>query len=250
MQQFARLQDIKYVDEHSQILVYGFLRALALRLNTSPHMVPQLIANLCSIYYYQASFFALTISGSNEEALRYSDDKRHASIVETCWGSCFGNVLIPSTSHIVCKWHIRVGVSNEAGHKISYANELVLGLVGKTSDKFLDVFDLEFPTLTFVGNGRGKVWGNTKKSKEGYTARHDLDKSYASEPKLQWKADDVIGIKLDLQKNCVAFDVNNGPEITTHIIGEKSVASDIFYRLVISMNYDNQCVDLIGFQHM
>ena len=92
-----KLQDIKFVDDIAKKLVSGYIRNITKKIGIH-QIIPDLILHICMIFYFQKEFIAIIGEGDDEvdHNFEISDDKRTASLINGCWGTLYGNIIIDS----------------------------------------------------------------------------------------------------------------------------------------------------------
>ena len=195
-------------------------------------IIPDLIFFFFMIFYFQREFIATIGEGDEmvDHNFEISDDKRTVSLIDGCWGTLYGNIIIDSLSQIICRWDIKISSQVDW----DTASSLWVGLCGDTKcDRFLNVYH-NLPCHSFCADGYGKLYGDNHLQINPATTN--------------WKENDIIGIKLDLEQRNVEYFVNDksvGLAFKNIPIGE-----NIKYRLMITMNTDGQRIDIESFESL
>lgn len=226
----VRLQDVKLVDVKSRILLSGYFKDLLKFDDNDERIVPDLVFNICLLFYYLREHFSLVVDGSNARSpcFKLSNDDRTAALVDSCYGTVYGDVKIDSLSEVVCQWSIKVirklKENASIGHN-SHKVYMFLGISGDKPDteKYLDANKL--PLNSFLC---ATPW----EKENVYGAPQFFNKTRIVE-KLLWITGDVISIRLDLQKRNIEYFINN--ESIGIIYRNIPIGEEIKYRLAISM---------------
>ena len=206
----------------------GYLRSLGKNKNKADHIIPDLVLHICLLFYYQREHFSLIIEGdlgisSNFEL---SDDKKTISLLDECWGTAYGYILIDSLSEIVCKWNVKLQ-KNKLHKGSDFTKYIYLGISGDEateSDNFIHIGWKDKLQRTFVCQGQGSRFGSEK------CIRFD---------KPTWNDGDVSGIKLDLQQRYIEYFVND--KSFGIVFQDIPTGEDIKYRLITSMVKNGNC---------
>ena len=244
----VRLSDIKYVDTKSHELVCGYLRNIYDESEREEHITPELVLNICLLFYFQREQFEVMIDGHSYKRPTFilSNNKRTASLQRGCYGSLYGNVKIDSLSESICRWDVTLECSESPLDDLTYFIDL--GISGdEPDDEYLNV-DIGLPNNTFMCRGyhedsdddQGFQDGNVFGSKE--CVKRDVMDT------LIWKPGHVVGIKLDLKERNIEYFINDESKGITH--QNIPIGEDIKYRLAVTMTCDGHQVTIQSHQHL
>ena len=230
-----RLQDVKYVDNRSKKLITGYLKEINISIDDK-YIVPELVLNACLLFYYQRAFISMIFNGyhhspQSKDSFTLSKDKRTVSLIDSRWGTLFGNIQIDSLSEIVCRWNVKVFMNNKSGVNATFGanvRRILLGLSAQTEPIFFDTYcgHSKWPSSTYLFTANVK-------SVDGQT--------------LTWNDGDIIGIKLNLKKLNIEYFVNGK---SVGILKEDiEVGEDIKYRLTVSMVHNHQAISIESFEY-
>ena len=230
-----KLQNVKFVDNSSKKLVSGYCRDTARKVKID-QIIPDLVLHICMLFYFQQEFIATIGEGDEEEDHNFeiSEDKRTVGLIDGCWGTLYGNIIIDSLSQIICRWNIKI-LRKQKESRWNYASSLYIGLCGDVqSDTFLE-YDFNLPYHSFCANGNGLMYSDSKlkANDERYT---------------KWEENDMVGIKLDLKQRNVEYFVND--KSVGIIFKNVPIGENIKYRLAITMNQDGEKIQIDSFESL
>ena len=226
----VRLQDVKYVDDKSQKLLGGYLRNIYGDKAEKDHIIPDLVLNICLLFYFRREHFAVIVNGwKGKVNFTLSNDDKTASLVNGCYGNVYGNIKIDSLSEAVYKWTIKV----ENKKTKNWAQYIELGVSGdEPGDKYF--YGNTAPKNTFMCKGTGYVHGKCR-----------VQEYFAN---VRWKDGDIVGIKLDLKKKDIEYFVND--KSVGVLYEDIPVGQDIKYRCIVYINHDGGCATIEHFERL
>ena len=222
-----RLQDIKYVDSRTKDLMFGYLHGIR-----QGAVIPDLVLNICLLFYYQREYFAFVANGcEGEPNFELSNDDKTASLIDGKYGTVYGNVALNSLAGTICNWRIKL-MSNDAFRSWDPAESIYLGIsANKQTDQIIDPWTVLPPNTFFYKGTQG--YGHPKSCIQQTDGNG-----------LGWKSEDIVDIRLDLNQRSVEYFINDKP--TAMGFSNIPTGADIEYRLILNMRHNGQMAIILG----
>ena len=215
------MASLKLKEFHSSFIyiISGYLRQIHSQIDDKQKLfqtIPSLIT-LTTLQFYVAEYFSIP----GQYTMIMGDGNTIKKISNNIDNTTFGNLVIPSTSQIMCRWTIKVGEFTDYGFAFGISSDY------STNHKFCD--NINSSNYAFCALSYTMSKGETVSN-------------YGTE----WHINDEIGIQLNLKERNIEFLVNGQNQgIAYHNI---EIGEDIAYRLATYVYQNNVTVKLINFE--
>ena len=235
MSQELDLQDVKYVDLITSILIYGYIRESQATFDLS-YNVPELIFNICLLFYFEREYWDkhgenIVINTSNT-----SNDTALLKASKHKWKSAYGKASIDLTSNnTIFKWTVRLDSSKCAWYLA------VIGIITDTNSQ--ERFAITMTKSAKYYYIRTGLWGGYKNNICSHECggKPDYNKMICQQPNIY-----DITITVNSKQRSVRFECekdNNAVDLEC-----KNIDCDGKYHLFISMYNPSVSMQIIQFK--
>ena len=221
------LNKIKFVDDNSRYLVFGYFRRYQNELNQSQSsnpfcIIPELISYTCLLFYYLSEFF----DKFDSEQIEVSDDKMTITKKGTnadYWNNTtYGNTWINSMDDLKVAWKMKIN-----------HNELNICIGISPQDTCSDYWSQCKQCYSYGISGTASICSEITNF-EGKSPKADTG--------------DVVQLILDLTKASLYIKVNNTEPFL--IADEVIKGKDVKYKLAITLSSIGESISILDFSQV
>ena len=242
-----KLVNIKHINARFHSTVNGYLRMISHKNKSEqPHetsntIIPQLVSQMCLLFYYQSEYFAFVADNEHKTGSPgciLTNDNKTAYTTATGAASIFGNIEIGSLSQTICEWKLRINVKQ--GFENWTIHHLLLGITGDPIPDKMQYVQFEREECSLVWMTGREAYMNTyfvRNVEAGYHNVWGRNECVVSkrrrEEKILFRKDDVVGIKLDLLQRNIEYFIND--KSVGIVFKDIPIDESIKYRLFITI---------------
>ena len=227
MTTFVRLEDVKNVDNGTQICVYGYIRRVQ---DIFPEdnvyfTIPKLVIHWILLYFYMPEEFKVF----NPKKYVTSDNgKRLTRLKNSGVATCYGAVKITSLKETIHEWKFKI---------IKRTRYIAIGI---DETKYAMMKKGHFQNRLGIEKTRGyAVWEDGIKS-------NMQNERTSKEEKIKFNGDDTVRMILDLKQRTLSYSINH--EEIVIAFDNITVEQDLEYCMAIVINNETDCVDLLHYK--
>ena len=209
-------KQLKKIDKRTQYSVYGWIRnqEKTLRLRN----VPSMISSVCILYFRDDEIFDvigddIKLSENKKSVTKIEKDRNYAN-------NSYGIIEISSMSNLIYQWDLKIVQKKKA-------DALAVGIASNQIPN--KQIENDKDGIFYVCGDHGHIFGDS--IDEQIDAKFDTN--------------DIVSIHLDLQKLQISFAINGEKKGSSFKKIQK--ASEIKYRLVVSLGNTGDCIEIINF---
>ena len=218
----ATFETIKFIDTDTKYIVTGFIRKVQLSFtsNTIYHTIPEVVANLCLLYYYNK------VKLDYDPFRMYYNEKENTIVNHNETSTAYGNNVIPNDDQSIHEWKFEI-------LKYKLSDYLAFGLIEATDKIYY--------------NGGFYNYGSTLIKRYAYKTS-GLIRNHGRFFKLAPESEtgDIITMTFDGKNKSLSFQVNKDQRLRS--VDVEKVIMDI--NMPISLANKQDTIRLLSYKCM
>ena len=216
------MKEVSAVDRRTKYCVYGWMREMEKELDLG--YIPPIISSICILYYRGEEIFKTT-----SDKIEISKEGKCIKSTAAGWiDHCgYGITKISSMSGNFYQWDIRIHEQSRNMFAIRFGISSQADIL-----RYDGILQLLGGHYTYLYQS-GRVFHNPEEKFKGYKQAESL------------KTGDKLSLCLDLRKKELTFMIND--KCIEQKCENIKVGEDVYYRLIVSICQQNDCVEIINF---